>query len=77
MCAVVRIAVLISFGIASHFVGAIKIMTDDVKLEVQAPSNVSIYGKFHGHDGVRKFFATLRELLNTEAVAVRSMLAID
>ena len=58
-------------------VGAIKIMTDDVKLEVQAPSNVSIYGKFHGHDGVRKFFATLRELLNTEAVAVRSMLAID
>ena len=58
-------------------VGAIKIMTDDVKIEVQAPSNVSIYGKFHGHDGVREFFATLRELLNTEAVAVHSMLAID
>ncbi len=57
--------------------GAIKLTTDDVTFEVQGPASVPIYGKFHGHDGARKFFATLRELLDTEAFAVHSTLAND
>ena len=39
-----------------------------------AQSSVPIYGKVHGHDDARKFFATLRDLFHTEAFEVRSTL---
>jgi uncharacterized protein len=50
---------------------ALKLVAPDATFEAQGPSSVPIYGRFEGHDGVRRFIATLRELFDTERFEVR------
>jgi uncharacterized protein len=50
---------------------ALKLVTPDAIFEAQGPPTVPIYGRFEGHDGVRRFIATLRELFDTERFEVR------
>jgi ketosteroid isomerase-like protein len=49
----------------------LKLITPDATFEAQGPPSVPIYGRFDGHDGVRRFIATLRELFDTERFEVR------
>jgi ketosteroid isomerase-like protein len=50
---------------------AVKLVTADATFEAQGPPSVPIYGRFEGHDGVRRFIATLRELFDTERFELR------
>ena len=50
---------------------ALELVTPDATFEAQGPPAVPIYGRFEGHDGVRRFIATLRELFDTERFDVR------
>jgi uncharacterized protein len=50
---------------------ALKLLAPDAIFEAQGPPTVPIYGRFEGHDGVRRFIATLRELFDTERFEVR------
>jgi ketosteroid isomerase-like protein len=50
---------------------ALELVTPDATFEAQGPPSVPIYGRFEGHDGVRCFIATLRELFDTELFDVR------
>jgi ketosteroid isomerase-like protein len=50
---------------------ALELVTPDAIFEAQGPPSVPIYGRFEGHDGVRRFIATLRELFDTEGFEVR------
>jgi uncharacterized protein len=51
--------------------GALELVTPDATFEAQGPPSVPIYGRFEGHEGVRRFIATLRELFDTERFDVR------
>jgi ketosteroid isomerase-like protein len=46
--------------------GALELVTPDATFEAQGPPSVPIYGRFEGHEGVRRFIATLSELFDTE-----------
>jgi ketosteroid isomerase-like protein len=50
---------------------ALKLVAPDATFEAQGPPSVPIYRRFEGHDGVRRFIATLRELFETERFEVR------
>jgi 4-carboxymuconolactone decarboxylase len=50
---------------------ALKLVAPDATFEAQGPPSVPIYGRFEGHDGVRRFIATLGELFDTERFEVR------
>jgi uncharacterized protein len=50
---------------------ALELVTPDATFQAQGPPSVPIYGRFEGHDGVRRFIATLRELFDTERFDVR------
>lgn len=47
------------------------VVDKDAVFEAQGPATVPIYGRFIGHEGVKRFIATLRELFDTEAFEVR------
>jgi NADPH:quinone reductase len=49
----------------------LQLVTPDATFEAQGPPRVPIYGHFEGHEGVRRFIATLRELFDTEWFDVR------
>jgi ketosteroid isomerase-like protein len=49
----------------------LKLVTPDATFEAQGPPEVPIYGRFGGHDGVRRFIAILRKLFDTERFEVR------
>ena len=50
---------------------ALELVTIDTVFEAQGPSSVPIYGRFEGHEGVRKFVAILQDLFNTEKFEIR------
>jgi uncharacterized protein len=56
---------------------AVELVTPDATFEAQGPAIVPIYGQFEGHDGVRRFIATLRELFDTERFEVRQSAQSD
>jgi ketosteroid isomerase-like protein len=56
---------------------AVQLVTPDATFEAQGPPNVPIYGRFEGHDGVRDFIATVRELFDTERFEVRESIQSD
>ena len=56
---------------------ALELVTPDATFEAQGPATVPIYGRFVGHDGVRRFIATLRELFDTERFDVRRLTQSD
>ena len=60
-------AVLFSQGIDA----ALDLVTEDAVFEAQGPSSVPIYGRFEGHEGVRKFIAILQDLFDTEKFEIR------
>ncbi|MGO9996108.1 MAG: nuclear transport factor 2 family protein [Steroidobacteraceae bacterium] len=47
------------------------VVDKDAVFEAQGPATVPIYGRFIGHEGVKRFIAALRELFDTEAFEVR------
>jgi ketosteroid isomerase-like protein len=47
------------------------VVDKDAVFEAQGPATVPIYGRFIGHEGVKRFIATLRELFDTLAFEVR------
>jgi ketosteroid isomerase-like protein len=50
---------------------ALELVTPDAAFEAQGPPAVPIYGRFAGHDGVRRFIATLRDMFDTERFDIR------
>ena len=50
---------------------ALKLVAPDATFEAQGPPSVPIYGRFEGHDGIRRFIATLGELFDTERFEIR------
>ena len=50
---------------------ALKLVTVDTVFEAQGPSSIPIYGRFEGHEGVRKFVAILQDLFDTEKFEIR------
>jgi uncharacterized protein len=55
----------------------LELVSADATFEAQGPATVPIYGRFEGHDGVRLFVATLRELFDTERFDVRQSTQSD
>ena len=53
---------------------ALALVTPDAVFEAQGPEEVHIYGRFEGHEGVRRFVATLGEMFDTERFEIRSSL---
>jgi ketosteroid isomerase-like protein len=56
---------------------ALGLVTADATFEAQGPPTIPIYGRFEGHDGVRDFVATLREMFDTERFDVRQSTQSD
>jgi uncharacterized protein len=50
---------------------ALAVVDQHAVFEAQGPASVPIYGRFVGHQGVKRFSATLGELFDTEAFEVR------
>jgi ketosteroid isomerase-like protein len=50
---------------------ALELVTVDTVFEAQGPSSIPIYGRFEGHEGVRKFVAILQDLFDTEKFEIR------
>ncbi|MEM8674027.1 MAG: nuclear transport factor 2 family protein [Cyanobacteria bacterium P01_G01_bin.67] len=50
---------------------ALDLLTVDTIFEAQGPPSVPIYGRFQGHDGVRKFIGILQDLFDTEKFETR------
>ena len=50
---------------------ALDLVTVDTVFEAQGPSSIPIYGRFEGHEGVRKFVAILQEIFDTEKFEIR------
>lgn len=57
--------------------GALECVQENVVFEAQGPDTVPIYGTFHGHDGVKRFLATLSEMFDTEAFEFRKWAVAD
>ena len=53
---------------------ALGLVTTDTVFEAQGPSSVPIYGRYEGHEGVRKFVNILQDLFDTEKFEIRSSL---
>ena len=60
-------ALLFSQGIDA----ALDLVSPDTVFEAQGPSSVPIYGRFKGHEGVRKFVDILQNLFDTEKFEIR------
>ena len=50
---------------------ALNLVSTDTVFEAQGPSSVPIYGRYEGHDGVRKFVNILQDLFDTEKFEIR------
>lgn len=57
--------------------GALTHVHDDVVFEPQGPSDLPIYGRFEGRDGVRHLLSSLSEIFETEAFEVRKWVSSD
>ena len=55
----------------------LELVAPDATFEAQGPPSVPIYGRFEGHDGVRRFIATLRELFDTERFEIHQCTQSD
>lgn len=51
---------------------ALGLVTTDTVFEAQGPSSIPIYGRYEGHEGVRKFVNILQALFDTEKFEIRS-----
>ncbi|MGP8232968.1 MAG: nuclear transport factor 2 family protein [Methylovirgula sp.] len=50
---------------------ALAVVDNGAVFEAQGPATVPIYGRFVGHEGVKRFIAILEELFDTEVFEVR------
>lgn len=50
---------------------AINLVSTNAIFEAQGPSSVPIYGRFEGHEGVRKFVSILPDIFDTEKFEIR------
>ena len=59
--------VLFSQGIDA----ALDLVSKDAVFEAQGPSYIPIYGRYEGHEGVRKFVSILQDIFDTEKFEIR------
>ena len=50
---------------------ALELVTTDTIFEAQGPLFIPIYGRYQGHEGVRKFVSILQNEFNTEKFEIR------
>ena len=50
---------------------ALELVSTDTVFEAQGPLFIPIYGRYQGHEGVRKFASILRDEFNTEKFEIR------
>ena len=50
---------------------ALGLVTADTVFEAQGPSSIPVYGRYKGHEGVRKFVNILQDLFDTEKFEIR------